>query len=53
MHLCRSASMDALGVYKHAQVLNALIFRATTKRLSVKIFVGARIILVGAILTEL
>ena len=45
-----------VGLYKHAQVLNAQIFRVTTKhyiRFKVKVFVKARIILVGAILTEL
>ena len=44
MHFHRSAFM---------RLDCALIFRATTKRYSVKIFVRSRIILVGAILTEL
>ena len=42
-------------VFQHAQDLNVQIFQATTKRYfsCLKIFVKARIILVGEILTEL
>ena len=54
MHLRRSAFMrlDCINTHK-SFFKNALIFRGTAKRLGVKIFVRSRIILVGAILTEL